>query len=186
MNMNHRVNLGAKVFTTGQIAKVCMVATRTVTKWVDSGKLHAYRIPGSQDRRIPRESLIRFLREHGMYDAVVRMNSLSLCLLCGLPLPLEQRLREMLPDIPLRVARDLFSVGLALQENPGMAVLDLSIGPRDETRRAVERLVEDCRRVIVLLPEDAPSVLGLAFDGAKLLINPVSAEKVAELLREDL
>ena len=55
-----------KVFTTGQVAKICKVAPRTVSKWFDSGRLKGYRIPGSQDRRIPREYLIRFLEEHGM------------------------------------------------------------------------------------------------------------------------
>ena len=53
-----------KVFTTGQVAKICKVAPRTVSKWFDSGRLKGYRIPGSQDRRIPREYLIRFLKEH--------------------------------------------------------------------------------------------------------------------------
>src|SRR5207249_8428320 len=55
-----------KVFTTGQVAKICKVAPRTVSKWFDSGRLRGYRIPGSQDRRIPREYLIKFLKEHGM------------------------------------------------------------------------------------------------------------------------
>src|SRR5260370_39809339 len=55
-----------KVFTTGQVAKICKVAARTVSKGVDSGRLRGYRIPGSQDRRIPREHLIKFLKEHGM------------------------------------------------------------------------------------------------------------------------
>ncbi len=54
------------IFTVGQVAKICKVAPRTVSKWFDSGRLRGYRIPGSQDRRIPREHLIRFLKEHGM------------------------------------------------------------------------------------------------------------------------
>ena len=55
-----------KVFTTGQVAKICKVAPRTVSKWFDSGRLKGYRIPGSQDRRIPREYLVAFLKDHGM------------------------------------------------------------------------------------------------------------------------
>lgn len=54
------------ILTTGQVAKVCRVAPRTVSKWFDSGRLKGYRIPGSQDRRIPRENLLRFLRENNM------------------------------------------------------------------------------------------------------------------------
>jgi excisionase family DNA binding protein len=54
------------VLTTGQVAKICNVAPRTVSKWFDTGQLRGYRIPGSKDRRIPREQLIRFMRAHGM------------------------------------------------------------------------------------------------------------------------
>lgn len=55
-----------KVFTTGEVAALCKVAPRTVAKWFDSGRLKGYRIPGSQDRRVPREQLVKFLGEHGM------------------------------------------------------------------------------------------------------------------------
>ena len=54
------------VFTTGDVARICQVAPRTVSKWFDSGRLKGYRVPGSKDRRIPLEDLIRFMRRHGM------------------------------------------------------------------------------------------------------------------------
>jgi len=55
-----------KVFTTGQVAKICKVAPRTVSKWFDSGGLKGWRIPGSQDRRIPEPSLKEFMEKHNM------------------------------------------------------------------------------------------------------------------------
>ena len=54
------------VLTTGQVAKICNVAPRTVSKWFDSGQLRGYRIPGSKDRRIPLHQLVRFMKAHGM------------------------------------------------------------------------------------------------------------------------
>jgi len=54
------------VLTTGQVAKICNVAPRTVSKWFDSGQLRGYRIPGSKDRRIPLSQLVRFMRAHGI------------------------------------------------------------------------------------------------------------------------
>lgn len=54
------------VLTTGEVAKICNVAPRTVSKWFDSGQLRGYRIPGSKDRRIPLDQLVRFMRLHGM------------------------------------------------------------------------------------------------------------------------
>ncbi len=54
------------VLTTGEVAKICNVAPRTVSKWFDSGQLKGYRIPGSKDRRIPLNGLVRFMKEHGI------------------------------------------------------------------------------------------------------------------------
>jgi len=57
---------GKNVLTTGEVAKICNVAPRTVSKWFDSGQLKGYRIPGSKDRRIPVNELIRFMKVHNM------------------------------------------------------------------------------------------------------------------------
>ena len=54
------------VLTTGQVAKICNDAPRTVSKWFDSGQLRGYRIPGSKDRRIPLAQLIRFMQAHNI------------------------------------------------------------------------------------------------------------------------
>ncbi len=55
-----------EVLTTGEVAKICNVAPRTVSKWFDSGSLKGYRIPGSRDRRIPVSELIKFMKAHGI------------------------------------------------------------------------------------------------------------------------
>ena len=55
-----------EVLTTGDVARLCHVAPRTVSKWFDTGKLAGYRIPGSRDRRIPTSQLLAFMRAHGM------------------------------------------------------------------------------------------------------------------------
>ena len=54
------------VLTTGEVARICNVAPRTVSKWFDSGQLKGYRIPGSKDRRIPLNGLIRFMKQHNI------------------------------------------------------------------------------------------------------------------------
>jgi excisionase family DNA binding protein len=53
-----------KVFTTGEAAKVCKVSQQTIIRCFDSGRLNGFRVPGSRFRRIPREELIRFMREN--------------------------------------------------------------------------------------------------------------------------
>jgi excisionase family DNA binding protein len=58
--------LDKEVLTTGEVAKICNVAPRTVSKWFDSGALKGYRIPGSRDRRIPAGELVKFMKAHGI------------------------------------------------------------------------------------------------------------------------
>ncbi|MCJ7779000.1 MAG: helix-turn-helix domain-containing protein, partial [Sedimentisphaerales bacterium] len=57
---------GKNVLTTGDVAKICNVAPRTVSKWFDTGQLKGYRIPGSKDRRIPVSELIRFMKAYNI------------------------------------------------------------------------------------------------------------------------
>lgn len=62
---------GKSILTTGDVAKICNVAPRTVSKWFDNGQLKGYRIPGSKDRRIPLSELVRFMKVHNMPTATL-------------------------------------------------------------------------------------------------------------------
>ncbi len=57
--------IGVKsVYTTGEVSHICNVSQQTVIRCFDSGKLKGFRVPGSRFRRIPRESLTNFMKEH--------------------------------------------------------------------------------------------------------------------------
>ncbi|MBF0619595.1 MAG: response regulator [Candidatus Omnitrophica bacterium] len=51
--------------TTGEIADFCHVTDRAVLKWVDEGKLKAYRTPGNHSR-VNVEDFLKFLKEYSM------------------------------------------------------------------------------------------------------------------------
>lgn len=54
------------VFTTGEVAEICKLSQQTVIRCFDSGRLGGYRVPGSRFRRIPRDALIQFMKEHNI------------------------------------------------------------------------------------------------------------------------
>ncbi len=54
------------LYTTGKAAEICQVSQQTIIRCFDSGKLQGFRVPGSRFRRIPRESLIKFMKENGI------------------------------------------------------------------------------------------------------------------------
>jgi excisionase family DNA binding protein len=54
------------LFTTGEAAEICNISQQTIIRCFDSGKLEGFRIPGSRFRRIPRESLFKFMKENSI------------------------------------------------------------------------------------------------------------------------
>ena len=55
-----------ELFTTGEAAEVCRVSEQTIIRCFDSGRLEGFRIPGSKFRRIPRQNLIKFMKENNI------------------------------------------------------------------------------------------------------------------------
>lgn len=121
-----------KVFTTGQVAKICKVAPRTVSKWFDSGRLRGYRIPGSQDRRIPREQLIRFLKEHHMPLGELEEEGWHKILVIGVEKLFLDRIKELLPEdeeFKFEVANSGFEAGIQAESfHPDSMIIDLAMG----------------------------------------------------------
>jgi excisionase family DNA binding protein len=52
------------LFTTGEAAEVCRVSQQTIIRCFDAGRLEGFRVPGSRFRRIPRQSLVKFMKEN--------------------------------------------------------------------------------------------------------------------------
>ena len=121
-----------KVFTTGQVAKICKVAPRTVSKWFDSGRLKGYRIPGSQDRRIPREYLIKFLKEHGMPLGDLEDEAMAKVLIVAQDQVLIENMKRELPverAFRTTTAASGFEAGIQAESfHPDCIIVDFSIG----------------------------------------------------------
>ncbi|MFP4105843.1 MAG: helix-turn-helix domain-containing protein [Phycisphaerae bacterium] len=117
---------GKDVLTTGEVARICHVAPRTVSKWFDTGKLRGYRIPGSRDRRIPLPQLIAFMRAHGM-----PLDGLDggFCRILMLSPEATPELSDVLTEsakYEVRVADSGFQAGvLAQQFRPHVVILDV-------------------------------------------------------------
>jgi excisionase family DNA binding protein len=55
-----------ELFTTGEAADICRVSQQTIIRCFDSGRLEGFRVPGSRFRRIPRNSLLKFMKENAI------------------------------------------------------------------------------------------------------------------------
>lgn len=59
-------NRAKDVYTTGEVAGICKISQQTVIRCFDSGRLKGFRVPGSRFRRIPRDSLISFMKTNSI------------------------------------------------------------------------------------------------------------------------
>ncbi len=125
------------VLTTGEVAKICNVAPRTVSKWFDSGQLKGYRIPGSKDRRIPADELVQFMRLHnmptdGLVSGLTRILILDSDRSAGHDM--AKKLNEALP-VEVQVAETSFEAGIVTQRFcPHVMVVNLHAKGVDASR----------------------------------------------------
>jgi PleD family two-component response regulator len=166
------------------------VAPRTVSKWFDSGRLKGYRIPGSQDRRIPREYLIRFLKEHGMPLGDLEDEAMAKVLFVGQDQVLIESLKRELPlekSFKMAVAASGFEAGIQAESfHPDCMIVDFSIGRTESLQicQNLRRNPEFAETILIaLLPDDGSSI---SFDRSTInetFKKPFDAALLAERLK---
>jgi len=149
------------VFTTGEVAKICRVGVSTVLKWFNSGRLKGYRLPGSQDRRIPLENLIQFIKENGMPLRGLEDYLRYRVLLVSVDATFDRLLRESLSkveDYRFEYASSVFEFGaLVATIRPDAIVLDFSLGRRESIEIVCDLRKDDAYSstlIIGLVSED--------------------------------
>ncbi|MDX2017031.1 MAG: response regulator [Planctomycetota bacterium] len=120
-----------EVLTTGEVAKICNVAPRTVSKWFDSGSLKGYRIPGSRDRRIPASELVKFMKAHGIPLESFNSGRTRVLVVDG-DKDVADTLQRVLTEqtsYEVRTATNGFQAGMECEKfKPHVLLLDLHLG----------------------------------------------------------
>ena len=180
---------GKDVLTTGDVAKICHVAPRTVSKWFDNGQLKGYRIPGSKDRRIPVSELIRFMKVHNMPTAELAVGTIRILVADS-----NDQTASALADIlqnkagyEVRTARSSFETGAALQKFAPHVLLISLLADDIEARSICQgiRENEDLGTIKIvaianqLSDSESQALLRKGFDG----YLPLSAD-AAEVIRK--
>lgn len=167
--MRPMVDDGGRDMTTGQVARLVGVASHTVCKWFDSGMLKGYRIPMSQDRRVPRRNLREFLLKHGLDDAAARIGGNGV-LFVGFPasvrdtIAADGTIHAMFAD---NVALAGHSIAAAV---PAVVVVNESVGRTDAA--AVLRIAAAASAGVVVVGRDdvhADAYLDAGADPAAIL-----------------
>ncbi len=125
------------VYTTGEVADICKVSQQTVIRCFDNGKLRGFRVPGSRFRRIPRESLLAFMKENG-----IPLDALESGKRRVLAVDDDEAILEMLVELlerdgrfEVKVARGGYEAGMLTQQfQPEAIILDYKLPDIDGNR----------------------------------------------------
>ncbi len=115
------------LFTTGEAAEICRVSQQTIIRCFDSGRLKGFRVPGSKFRRIPRQNLIKFMRENS-----IPLDNLDSGKKKVLVVDDDAEIVELISDIltrdgrfDIRTASSGYEAGMATQQfRPDLILLD--------------------------------------------------------------
>ncbi len=178
------------VLTTGEVAKICNVASRTVSKWFDSGQLRGYRIPGSKDRRIPVSNLVKFMKSHGIpMDGLMSGN--TRVMIVDADQDVVSQLQSILSEqtnLEVRSAHSAFAAGLECERfRPHVVLLDVHL-PGTDGRELCKVLSQhddhQMTKVIAMTGKltdgQAAQLTHQGFDGA--LRKPFSVRQVIEAI----
>lgn len=179
-----------EVLTTGDVARICHVAPRTVTKWFDTGKLRGYRIPGSRDRRIPVDQLLAFMRA---YEIPLESLDGGICKVLLMDAQVPAEVLSALRDsgrYEVRLAQNGFDAGVvAHQFRPHVIVLDTDMGVSESAgicRNIRQRAELQAAKVIAACspagPDQAQLLLAEGFDAC--LLKPYSARDLVRVVAE--
>jgi excisionase family DNA binding protein len=166
---------GKNVLTTGDVAKICHVAPRTVSKWFDNGQLRGYRIPGSKDRRIPVNELVRFMKVHNMPTSEIAVGTIRV-LIADSNTKTASALADALQskaDYEVQIVQSNFETGSAIQKfMPHVVLVSLLADGIDSTAicRGIRendelRTIKIIALVNQLSDSESAALLQKGFDG---------------------
>lgn len=181
------------VLTTGEVASICKVAARTVSKWIDSGRLEGYRIPGSRDRRVTREALQAFIRANGLPEGGLSRGNAERVLVVDADTVTSATLAETLAQETgreARTARTAFEAGVACERFcPDWMFVDVSVGLAEIAGLAAWLRREGQRTRVVAMGHAflAQEEAGLRNAGVRTILRkPFTLRAAIEVLGERL
>lgn len=120
-------------FTTGEVARICRIAPKTVINYCEAGKIRNLKSPITNYRRIPRDSLLEFMRTFGIPDTEIERIEKKSILIVEDDKKVQKTLQDMIKEVfsdrvKVASARDGYEALLALgTELPDLLVLDIGL-----------------------------------------------------------
>lgn len=116
-----------KTLTPGEIARLCDVHQRTVSRWIANGKLKGHQLPGRGDYRVLEADFLLFAQAHQLPIALP-LQTADTILIIDDEAPVRRALRRLLGQLDYQIteAENSFAAGALLERTrPALITLDL-------------------------------------------------------------
>jgi excisionase family DNA binding protein len=180
------------IYTTGEVAQICRVSQQTIIRCFDSGKLKGFRVPGSRFRRIPRESLIQFMKDNEIPLDQLEMGKKRVLVVDDEPAIVDMLVELLERDgrFEVQTATTGFDAGLRTKEfRPDVIVLDYKL-PDINANKVIETIrsdpaSKDVRIIIISGVVSRPDVEMLLERGADdFMQKPFNIEQLVKRITE--
>ena len=162
-----------QVFTTGEAAGLCGVSQQTIIRCFDKGKIDGFRVPGSRFRRIPRSSLIRFMKRNDISCAPLGREKIRTLVVDDDEqiLALLQELLESDGRFEVQTADNGYDAGILTERlMPDLVLLDYMLPDVNGNivckRIRSNPMTESTRIIIISGATDQEEISQMARDGA--------------------
>ena len=186
-----------KGFTTGEVAVLCHVTIPTVIKWIESEELEGFKIPGSKNRRITRDSLVQFMNKYNIPTTELEKGKPRI-LVVDDEIHILELFRALLQEekFEVRLVSRGFDAGIAKEFRPDLVILDILL-PDIDGRQVCQyvRQMPEMKQVKILgisgyvkNEQDEQDLVQKGFDEyvGKPFDNEVLMEKVYRLLNKTI
>ncbi|MGB2820564.1 MAG: response regulator [Phycisphaerae bacterium] len=115
------------VYTTGEVAEICNLSQQTIIRCFDNGQLEGFRVPGSKFRRIPRDKLIKFMKDNNIPMGGIESDKIRVLVVDDDPEVLELLVDVLKADgrFETATAQTGYDAGMLTQKfRPDVVVLD--------------------------------------------------------------
>ncbi len=115
------------LYTTGEAAGICNVSQQTIIRCFDAGRLEGFKVPGSKFRRIPHESLLKFMKDNNIPLDSLQSGKRKILIVDDDPEILELLVDVFTRDgrFETRTAASGYDAGIATEQfRPDVIILD--------------------------------------------------------------
>ena len=181
-----------KTLTSGEIAAYCDVNLRTVIRWIESGKLKGFKLPGRGNNRVLVEDFIEFLERHNMpIPEALKGTANPAVLIVDDEMPVAKSIQRVArrAGYDSYIATGGFQAGIMLsQHEPKVMTLDLSMPGMDgysviEFTRSQSKY-KDLKIVVISALDDISLERALEIGADATLQKPFSNHDLTMVLEQ--